>query len=130
MCAVFRPSQDGESENPCVTESTGCALTSKGISLVTFFVPAKKVTRQRRKPCSWKQVAKSLDPCFCREERKVRGSRLRRDDEPGNDTQNHVNPAFAARYLARNRTSASTLPRYGGLIQSLAAQRDCRNTGS
>ena len=39
-------------------------LTSKGISLVTFFVPAKKVTRRRRKPCSWKQEAKSLDLSF------------------------------------------------------------------
>src|SRR5688572_6113559 len=39
----------------------GVPLTSKGISLVTFFVPAKKVARRRRKPCTSNQ-AKSLDP--------------------------------------------------------------------
>jgi hypothetical protein len=51
MAAVFGPSQDGSSENADAT-SGGVGVfdfTRKVLSLVTFFAPAKKVTRLQAK---------------------------------------------------------------------------------
>src|SRR5688500_7235004 len=65
MCAVFRPSQDGESENARVIEFFRlCFQLRKGISLVTFFVPAKKVTRRRRKLCTCLNKNRLWIPAF------------------------------------------------------------------
>jgi hypothetical protein len=51
MAAVFGPSQDGSSENADATQRAagGFDFTSKVLSLVTFFAPAKKVTRLQAK---------------------------------------------------------------------------------
>jgi hypothetical protein len=49
MAAVFGSSQDGESENTDATRTLVQALCGLVLSLVTFFAPAKKVTRLQAK---------------------------------------------------------------------------------
>jgi hypothetical protein len=46
MCAVFRPSQDGESENPRSNEALGLQFSGKAISFGYFSLgQQRKVTR-------------------------------------------------------------------------------------
>jgi hypothetical protein len=49
MAAVFGPRQDAESENADATRTLVQALCRLVLSLVTFFAPAKKVTRLQAK---------------------------------------------------------------------------------
>ena len=63
MCAVFRPSQDGESENPRALRSTDALLTSrKALSFGDFSLcQQRKVTRPQGGSSALKSQAKSLD---------------------------------------------------------------------
>ena len=47
MCAGFRPRQDAESETSRVATCVVSAPSGKGLSLVAFFGPTKKVTRPK-----------------------------------------------------------------------------------
>jgi hypothetical protein len=56
MAAVFGPRQDAESENPDAARTLVQAFCKLVLSLVTFFAPAKKVTRLQAKAFDFSSV--------------------------------------------------------------------------
>src|SRR5688572_28781324 len=114
MCAVFRPSQDGESENARVVESTGCAFNSE-----KAFLWWLSLCRQRKLPAAGGSPALRSEATGSLlsqdDEPRSLDSRLREDDEL---KPSHWSPACATMTNKRIRigegkitTPAATSPR-------------------
>ena len=131
MSAVARPSQDGESGDPCATATVGMTdLTGKGPFFGYFlWAPAKKVTRRRRKLLIWfaraglgEKAVDQQDPKlppsaghFCL---RVSWARRKIAKRPGEDIATHVAPTKSAK-----RATDKTEPRLRAISHTSAATK-------
>jgi hypothetical protein len=89
MAAVFGPRQDAESENADATQTLIQALCRLVLSLVTFFAPAKKVTRLQAKAFDFALQRKEQDQTLSR-------CRASQRNEPKKRAFPDVSPAQAS----------------------------------